>query len=57
MNISGYDPFDTLVDYDIPRDSTQKKFSKAMDRTQCFNMQMFEQDVEVKVSFNMIKYL
>ncbi|PAV66515.1 hypothetical protein WR25_22535 [Diploscapter pachys] len=40
VNISGCDPFDTLVDYDIPRDSTQKKFSKAMDKTQYFTMQM-----------------
>ncbi|PAV85882.1 hypothetical protein WR25_09133 [Diploscapter pachys] len=50
VNISGCDSFDTLVDYDIPRDSTQKKFSKAMDRKQCFTMQMFEQDAEVKGS-------
>ncbi|CAJ0950062.1 unnamed protein product, partial [Mesorhabditis belari] len=38
----GVDSFETLIDYDVPRDVTNKRMSKAMDRTKILNEQTFE---------------
>ncbi|CAD6186608.1 unnamed protein product [Caenorhabditis auriculariae] len=44
------DSFETLVDYDMPRDVTFKKLAKVSDRTVVFCQQLFDQDEVVKGS-------
>lgn len=46
------DSFETLLDYDIGRESLNKRMSKAVDRTRTFYEQMFHQDEDVNVTIH-----
>uniref|UniRef100_A0A1I7T6A8 Queuine tRNA-ribosyltransferase accessory subunit 2 n=3 Tax=Caenorhabditis tropicalis TaxID=1561998 RepID=A0A1I7T6A8_9PELO len=48
INSFGCESFETLVDYDTPRDAGQKKLLKAVERTRTFHEQLFQQDEKVK---------
>ncbi|CAP20485.1 Protein CBR-TGT-2 [Caenorhabditis briggsae] len=47
VNSFGCGSFETLVDYDLPRDAGHKKLLKAVDRTTTFNEQIFKQDEKI----------
>uniref|UniRef100_A0A0K0CW03 General transcription factor IIF subunit 2 n=1 Tax=Angiostrongylus cantonensis TaxID=6313 RepID=A0A0K0CW03_ANGCA len=46
------DSFDTMLDSDTPRNSSNKRLSKALERTATFCAQLFEQGEEVQVFFS-----